>query len=568
MELRWYQERARTCCWEWIRKNQGNPIIVKPTGAGKTALAAALLTDASKWGKRSLLVTHVEELIQQSQGTLEKFGIDAGIYSAGLGAKETHAEVTLCGIQSVYQHADLFPKIDFVIVDEAHRVPGKGQGGMYDQFFEGLASQNPKLRIVGLTATPYRLKNGFICGPEEHFWFKEVAYEIQVNRLIKEGYLSPISSKMPICEIETKGIRQVGGDFKIEEQEIAFAIKSEEIIEDMLRRIGFANRKATIIFCAGVDQAKQVRQSLADRGIACGLITGETDSDLRKEYVREFKNGTIKFLVNCSVLCEGFDAPNIDCVVLMRATTSPGLYYQMVGRGLRTWAGKAFCLVIDYGQNLDRHGPIDQIVMPTVAGQVKKEKPSIKKCPQCDEALTQNTMTCPSCQYKFERADRWDSLTEKPTKAAATSEEDEGEWKECGCITANAHTKKGGDETSRQTLKISFFHSPFPIGYPTVSAFLCVEHSGFPRNKAEKILKKLTKGKMESIPKDASECSLLLNELIIAGLEPPVAVKVRPQAENRKFLELLDLSFDRSVLQKTESEEMLDAESYQQFMES
>ena len=101
MELRWYQERARACCWEWIKKNKGNPVIVKPTGAGKTALAAALLSDACRWGKRSLLVTHVQELIEQSQGTLEKFGVDAGVYSAGLGSAETHAQVTLCGIQSV-----------------------------------------------------------------------------------------------------------------------------------------------------------------------------------------------------------------------------------------------------------------------------------------------------------------------------------------------------------------------------------------------------------------------------------------------------------------------------------
>ena len=206
--------------------------------------------------------------------------------------------------------------------------------------------------------------------------------------------------------------------------------------------------------------------------------------------------------------------------------------------------------------------------MPTVAGEVKKQKTSTKKCPQCDEALTQNTMTCPSCQYTFERGDRWETLSGKATKAAAISTEDEGTWEEVGCITVNPHTKKGGDESSKQTVKVSFFPTPYPIGFPIVSAFLCVEHSGFPRNKAEKIIKKLTQGKMAEVPRDATECSLQLNELIIAGLESPVAVKTKPQADNRKFRELLDLSFDREVLKPTEEEATAEFDSFQEFMES
>jgi len=566
MELRWYQERARTVCWEWIKKNPGNPVIVLPTGAGKTALAAAQLSDSARWGKRCLLITHVKELLSQAQGTLEKFGVDAGIYSAGLGAKDASQQVTLCGIQSVYEQAKLFGHIDLVLVDEAHRVPSKDQGGMYGQFLDDLSTVNPKLRVIGLTATPYRIRKGLICGPCDQNWFQEVAYEVPVNRLIKEKFLCPISSKISKSEIDTQKMKQVSGDFAIGEQEIAFAVKSEEIIEDMLRRCQIAERKATIVFCAGVDQAKEVRQSLVDRGMACGLITGDTDDDLRDEYIQEFKAGRIPFLINCTVLCEGFDAPNIDCVVLMRATTSPGLYYQMVGRGLRTWFAKSYCLVIDYGQNLDRHGPIDQIVIPAVAGQAKEKKPSIKKCPQCDEALTQNQMKCPACEYTFERGDLWESLNGKPTKAAVTSDQDEGTWEQIGCITVQPHTKKGGDETTKRTLKVSFFNSAFPIGFPVVSAFLCVEHSGFARNKAERVIKKLTQGKMTDIPRDAEECSLRLNELIIEGLPSPVAVKIKAQADNRRFIELVDLSFDSQVLNEQETDAV--SADWQEFMES
>lgn len=546
MERRWYQSEAIFRTWKWLKDHPtGNCVNVLPTGAGKTLVMAGLIEDLVGWKKRALIVSHVSELLMQSQWHLEKYGIDAGIYCAGLDSKETSQEVIIAGVQSAWRNPKQFGVRDLLLIDECHRVPPKKEASMYTSLIEGLREVNPKLRVVGLTATPYRLKQGLICDSEENSWFQEIAFEASVGSLINQGFLSRISSKW-LDGIDTSRIAKVDGDFSISEQEYAFENKQEEIISDMLHRCSFAGRKSVVIFCAGKSQAAEVHKSLRNRRFVAALIDSDTPDDIRAEYVAEFKKGTFPFLVNVNILTEGFDAPCIDCVVLMRATVSPGLYYQMVGRGLRKFPGKSNCLVLDYGENLDRHGPIDSIVIPKIAGQRVKQEGKTKKCPQCSEAIALQTKVCPECGYAYDAGLKTDHLSNKASKAAAVTEEIEATWEPVNLLTFSVHHKKGADN-ALPTLKVSYYPGPIAIGFPVAQEFICIEHSGFAKNKAERWWKKIFPG--IPFPQSVDDGAEILNDgKTLEQWKPPIGIQKRRQEKNPKFYEIINWTWDEDFL--------------------
>jgi DNA repair protein RadD len=147
------------------------------------------------------------------------------------------------------------------------------------------------------------------------------------------------------------------------------------------------DRGACLIFASGVRHGQHMVESLVSgHGVACGFITAETTMRERNETLARFRSGTLKYLCNVNVLTTGFDAPNIDCVALVRPTMSPGLYYQMVGRGFRLHLGKQNCLVLDFGGNVLRHGPVDA---------------PAKECAECLAVIAAGYARCPQCAYEF-----------------------------------------------------------------------------------------------------------------------------------------------------------------------
>ncbi len=386
MKLRDYQSRAVSAIWNHLRVRDDNPVVEIPTGGGKTPVIAQLCRDAvEEWGGRVIILAHVKELLEQSAQTLNLFcpEIKAGVYSAGLKRREKDGSVIVAGIQSVYKRAKEMGKFDLVIVDEAHLIPIEGEG-MYRTFLKAMKKINPRVRVVGLTATPYRMKEGLIVGKKN--FLNHIAYSVGVRQLIKSNWLCPLISKAPEEDINTSGLHIRAGEFI--QAEIEALMDTEDLVDSVGKEIALrtADRKAVLVFAAGVDHGHHVAEAIRkETGKTVHEIYGDTPSDERAKAIKEFRDGNLSYLVNCNVLTTGFDAPNVDAICLVRPTYSPGLYYQMVGRGFRKSPGKKECLVLDFGNNVIRHGPVDDIAIVATGEDEERGKgePLAKKCPEC-----------------------------------------------------------------------------------------------------------------------------------------------------------------------------------------
>ncbi|MFO0492448.1 MAG: helicase-related protein, partial [bacterium] len=333
--------------------------------------------------------------------------LPGGVYSAGLGRRDMDYAVTVAGIQSVFRRGCDFPPIDLVIIDEAHMVPADDDG-MYRQFIADAKVGNPNVRVIGLTATPYRLKSGAICAPPPHNILNHVCYEVGVRELIVQGFLSPLKTKAGLQKISTDDLHVRAGEFVA--SEVEDLMDKEGLVEGACAEIAehTKDRSATLIFSSGIRHGQHIVDVLKSKhGIECGFVTGDTPDGVRAAILGRFRSGGeggLKYLCNVNVLTTGFDAPHIDCVALVRPTMSPGLYYQMVGRGFRLHPGKTDCLVLDFGGNVLRHGPVDAIRIAT-DDRGDGEAPA-KECPNCQALIAAGYQTCPQCGHKFPEPNR------------------------------------------------------------------------------------------------------------------------------------------------------------------
>lgn len=408
MELRDYQKQAVAACWDDVAHG-ANPLLVLPCGAGKTPVGAQLLKDTRGWGGRAVLSVHVKELAEQMCHKLQLLDPDLypSICSASLGSHDADGGIVIGTIQTLIRRIKQLGHRDLLLVDEAHLLSTDPKSS-YAKLVAGLKEANPKLAIVGMTATPWRLKQGEIWG-QKGSTFDKVSFEVNIRELIDRGYLVPVTSK----DCFQTDISQVGvartGDYKEDELQAAFrAIDTvSRSVDDMLSRA--TQRKLGIVFCTGKAHAIDVREALRDRGKRAETIFGDTPMGERDGIVRDFRAGQFDYLVAVRCLTTGFDAPAADHVALMTATTSPVLYSQMVGRVMRPSEGKANALLLDYGGNAMRHGPVDRIIPPRKASERKGDAPT-KRCSQCGEVMFAGLMTCPDCGYQFPRSDRVEKL--------------------------------------------------------------------------------------------------------------------------------------------------------------
>lgn len=477
MKLRPYQQEAVNAVYEHLRARDDNPCVVIPTGGGKTPVIATICRDAvSLWEGRIVILAHVKELLEQAADKLRAIApeIPVGIYSAGLKRKDLGYAVTIAGIQSVYQRAcDLGP-VDLIIVDEAHLIPADGEG-MYRQFLADARVVNPHVRVIGLTATPFRMKTGAICEPESIL--NEVCYEIGVRELIVQGYLSGLRTKAGSGRIDTSGLHVRAGEFVASEVEDLMDERSlvdgacVEIIEHT------RDRRAVLIFSSGVRHGRHIVEVMRNRhGVECGFVTGDTPAGVRAAILDRFRSGELKHLCNVNVLTTGFDAPHVDCVALLRPTMSPGLYYQMVGRGFRLSPGKADCLVLDFGGNVIRHGPVDAIrIEPESRGD--GDAPA-KECPACQALVAAGYQVCPECGHEF--PDREASTHDaQATTEGILSGQTTCEEHRISEATHHVHFKRG-DPSAPPTMRVEY-----RCGFNTYfSEWVCFEHEGYALSKA------------------------------------------------------------------------------------
>lgn len=480
MTLRPYQREAVEAVYEYLRRHDDTPCVVIPTAGGKTPVMAAICRDAvAQWDGRVLILAHVKELLEQAVDKLHAMAPDLwhriGVYSAGLGSRDRDHPIIVAGIQSVYRRAEQLGRFDLVLIDEAHMVPPDGEG-MYRTFLADAKAINPNVRLVGLTATPFRMTTGMICSPEN--LLNKVCYEVSVRELIVQGYLCPLVAKGTREDLDTSGLHVRAGEFVSEEVEALMdqAARVEAACAEIVEQT--RDRHAVLVFASGIQHARHVAETLEHMGGQVATVFGETPSDERARTIAEFRAGRLKYLINVAVLTHGFDAPGIDCVVLLRPTNSPGLYYQCCGRGFRLHPGKSNCLILDFGGNVLRHGPVDDLRIKE-SGKSTGVAPA-KKCPECLALIAAGYATCPQCGYAFPPPERQEHDTRAST-AAVLSGEVTVETYPVQEIAYSVHVKRDAPEDHPRSMRVDY-----RIGFSRwQSEWICFEHTGYARHKAE-----------------------------------------------------------------------------------
>jgi DNA repair protein RadD len=494
--LRPYQKAAKAALYEHLRTRDDNPCVVIPTAGGKTPVIASVCKDAvGLWQGRVLILAHVKELLEQAADKLNAVcpEVRFGVYSAGLKRRDTAHPVIIAGIQSVYKRACELEAFDLVVIDEAHMIPPEGDG-MYRQFLADARTINPNLRIIGFTATPFRLKTGSICTPDG--FLNHVCYEVGVRELIVGGYLCPLITKAGKAKADTNGLHVRGGEYiageveDLMDQDALVEAACAEIVEQTW------SRNAVLLFASGVKHGEHIVSVLkAKHGIDCGFVTGDTPTDRRDSLLDRFKRGGLKYLCNVNVLTTGFDAPNIDCVALIRPTLSAGLYYQMVGRGFRLHPSKTNCLVLDFGGNVLRHGPVDQIrVTERDAG--GGQAPA-KECPACHSVIAAGYARCPDCGHEFPPPER-QKHDARASEAGILSGQVTTTKYAVRDVFYSVHKKRGAPDNTPRTMRVDY-----KIGWNEYkSEWVCFEHDGYARQKAVAWWRRRSR---EPVPESADE---------------------------------------------------------------
>lgn len=535
MNLRPYQQAAVDAVYEHLRSKETNPCVVCPTGCGKSIILAQIAKDSvEKWNGRVLILAHVKELLEQNADKIRKLcpELKIGIYSAGLRSRDTTEQIIVAGIQSVYNKAcDLGP-FDLVIVDEAHLIAPDGDG-IYRTFLKEAKIVNPHVRVIGLTATPFRLKGGLICQPDNIL--NEVCYEAGLKEMIVQGYLSPLISRAGRAEANLDNLHIRGGEFIGEE--MSEAMDNDAIVDSACREIVDLthDRKSVLIFTTSVAHCKHVAEKIqAYSGKECAMVTGETSDAERAEIIARFKGDFVpadlfgagkpplKFLANVNVLTTGFDAVNTDCVVLLRPTNSAGLLIQMVGRGTRLspQTDKQNCLVLDYGGNILRHGPVDMIRVKE-PGIGKGGDAPAKKCPQCLALIHAAYTKCPQCGFEFPPSGK-SSLSERASSAGIISGQIDYTDYEVKDVYYCVHEKRYTEPGTPRTMRVDY-----RVGFDEFkSEWVCPEHTGYARDKFVKWWRKRAAIGCP-VPTTAHEAVSLANEGLLAE---PASITVKTVA--------------------------------------
>jgi len=480
LEPRWYQLQANDAVWNYLAEKQGNCVVVLPTGAGKSLLIALLIRQALEFGGRVVVLAHRKELLQQNADEIRSLipGVDVGIYSAGLKSKEIHNAVVVAGIQSVFRKAVDLGRRHLVLVDECHLISDLEES-MYQQFFAGIAQEG--LRIVGLTATAFRTGTGPICGPDRQF--QRIVFEAKTAQLITEGFLCPITNKVADCEVNTDNVALRGGEFVESEMQAAFGgdkgavvLACNEVFEKC------RDRKSILIFASGVSHAEDIAIILGEiTRERVGVVTGETLDIERATMLSDFKAGRLRWLVNCDVLTTGFNARCVDAIAILRATMSPGLFCQMVGRGLRLHESKANCLLLDFGGNIARHGSIDddnfgRATESKGRAAVAAENGRGKQCPACELDVAASRTACPECGFVFPRKKEVTHDSTADTDSQLTGPMPAEEWTVVDVIYKR-HVKRD-DELAPPTLRVDYVVSKGEgnLQRQVIPEWVCLQH--------------------------------------------------------------------------------------------
>lgn len=477
-----YQNEAVDSIFDYYAKGgTGNPVVAMPTATGKSLVIAEFCKRVLKqWpSQRIICLTHVKELIEQNAEKIREQwpSVPLGIFSSGLGMRNIHNPLIYGGVASVVNCVSKFGFRDLLLVDEAHLISPK-DGTNYQKVIAALRQINPNLKVIGFTATPYRTGQGLLT---EGGLFTHICYDLttfkEFNKLIADGYLVAPVPKRTKTELDVSHVNQVAGDFNQDQLQSAVDIESvtyaacKEAVEE-----GF-DRHCWLTFASGIEHAEHIATILQTMGVDAVAIHSKMPADKATDLLNDYRKGKIRCVVNYGKLTTGFDHPPIDFILMLRPTTSTGLWVQMLGRGTRPSPAtlKENCLVLDFARNTLRLGPINDPVIPRkrVKGDIPGVAP-VRICGLCGVYNHARAVVCCGCGAEFPKV-------EKLIPSASTEELIRQEidpivgYFEVQRVMYHRHQKKDRPPM----IKVSYF-----CGLQMFSEWICLEHGGFAANKA------------------------------------------------------------------------------------
>lgn len=476
-----YQQEAVDAIFRYYAKgSDGNPVVAMPTATGKSLVIAEFIKFVmQRWPRQRIICcTHVKELIEQNAEKIRTQWpqVPLGIYSAGLKQRDTIQPVIYAGIQSAISVVPEFGWRDLMIVDEAHLISHL-EDTEYRQMINELRAINPRMKVVGFTATPYRMGQGLISdGPI----FTDICYNLcdmkSFNDLIAQGYLvAPVPKRMK-TEIDVSQVKITAGEFNqadlqktVDVDPITIAACKETLEE------GF-DRKAWLIFASGIEHSEHIAAMLSSMAVDAATTHSKMPQEKADERIHAFRSGQLRAIVNYGKLTTGFDYPPIDLIAVLRPTMSTVLWVQMVGRGMRPSPQtlKENCLVLDFARNTERLGPINDPVIPRK--RKKGDAPGVapvRICPQCGVYNHARAAECFNCGFIFPHEPKL-FMTAGTADLIKRDEPIVGHF-DVQRVIYNRHQKIG----KPPMIKVSYF-----CGLHLFSEWLCFEHGGFPTRRA------------------------------------------------------------------------------------
>lgn len=396
IKLREYQNNAIIALRNEIVKGVKKMVLCAPTGAGKTIMFTYMISKAIEKGKKCLILTDRTELLSQAGGSLEKFGIKPIEIKPNKKLKNLNGIIYVGMAQTLKRRVkdkmyyDFLNDLDLVILDECHK----------QEFNDLMPYFNNKTVVIGATATPHREGNQISL----HEFYKEIIEVTTISELISIGFLAKPNSygvKIDLSNVKTKG-----GEYDQDQvAKVYDEVKMYHGVYDNYIRL--TPNKKGIIFASNISSSIQLVQDFKNKGLPIEHLDGNTPTAERKRILQWFKETPNALISNVGILNAGFDEPNIEVVILYRATKSISLFLQMVGRGSRVTENKKEFTVLDFGNNIQRHGFWEQDRNWNLVKKKKKEGLApVKDCPECGYILPARLMECPGCKHIFEKTER------------------------------------------------------------------------------------------------------------------------------------------------------------------
>lgn len=533
-----HQQTCINALFDYFKHEKGNPLIVAPGGSGKSVIIACFIKEVlRRWpGQRILMLTARRELISQNLDKMVKVWplAPVGVHSAGLNKHDVFQPIIFAGIQSVYKKAMQLGRFNLILIDEVQEVNVK-QCGMYRRFIKEATKINPKLRLIGLTATPFRTGSGDITHGKDAI-FTDIAYEIEMLYLIKKGFLAPLIAKK-VTEIDSSGFHVRAGEFIQKEVEQAF--DHDDITQcaiDEMIKYG-KKRKSWLAFGAGIAHAQHISDALNDRGIESMCVSSKTPKKERDYIIKSHMNGELRALCNASLLGVGYDAPQIDLIAILKSMYSPGNYVQTLVRGSRIYPSKEYCKILDFGGNVRRHGPVDKVKAWIPETRKKGEAP-MKDCPACQSILPASTRICPDCGHEFEFEEKDKHEKTAGTEAILSTDEEQAKYTDTVDVSYINYCIHLSRKSGKNVLKVDYKGE-----YASILAtdWICFDHSGTSRAKAIMWWKTRVKGLAIKWPNPSTVVDAMktIDEI---GIKEPSAITINSKGT---YAEIISYDFSR-----------------------